>query len=89
MVRIYNDYVVLVDMLSYTAAIDTGKDGKDGRRIYKNIGYYGTLRDAVRGIARYDVKKNLKDADVTLIEACAILNNINEQLEKSLLKVGE
>lgn len=33
MIRVYKDYVVLIDTYGYTAAIDTGKDtkSKDGK----------------------------------------------------------
>lgn len=93
MIRVYKDYVVLIDTYGYTAAIDTGKDtkSKDGKitRVYKNIGYYSQLRAAIKGIAEYDTKRTLQDTDVTLLEACEIVKNINNELEKILERVKE
>ena len=87
MIRIYENYVVLVNELDYVAAIDTGKHDKKGKQIYNRLGYYGTLKSAVEGIAKYDAMKELRTGDMTLQEVCKVLSEINERLENILKNI--
>lgn len=87
MIRVYDNYVVLVNELDYVVAIDTGKKDKKGKIIYNRLGYYGTLKSAVEGIAKHNTMKELKTGDRTLKEACKVLNDINERLENILKNI--
>ena len=88
MIRVDKDYVIDVDTLNYTAKIDLhkttiDKSGKE-RPTYNIIGYYGTLRSAVKGILEYEVRSKLSKGEKSLNEAIKALDKANNKLETIL-----
>lgn len=85
MIKIKDDYVILVDEAEYTAAIDKHKTDKKGYPIYKVLGYYSTFDRALKGIYEYMVRIGLQEKDYTLPEAIEYLTKMNDEM-KSLIE---
>lgn len=91
MIRIDKKYVIDVDNLNYTAKIDnnktvTDKNGKE-RASFTIIGYYTTLRSAVRAILEYEVKNKLSKGEKSLNEAITELDKAINKLDKVIGKI--
>lgn len=84
MIIIDKDYCVDVDTLNYTAKIDLHKTDKKGNTTYKIIGYYGTLKNAVKGVYEYKAKKALSDGQHTLKQSIDVLRELEKELHKTL-----
>lgn len=85
MIKIKDDYVILVDEAEYTAAIDKHKTDKKGYPVYKVLGYYSTFEHALKGIYDYMVRIGLQEKDYTLTEAIEYLTKMNNEM-KSLIE---
>lgn len=91
MIRVNDNYVVLVDTLSYKACVDTHRVTKKGKPVYNTIGYYSNLEQALLGIVEDMNAKELSDGVHTLTEAIEIIkanNKIYDDMLKSVCKVG-
>lgn len=91
MIRIDKKYVIDVDSFNYTAKIDhnkttVDKSGKE-RGVFTIIGYYTTLRSAVRGILEYEVKNKLSRGEKSLNEAIIELDKAINKLDKVIGKI--
>lgn len=79
MIRINDDYFVIVEDNNYALCIDyhTTKKSKDGSTTpsFKKIGFYNGLDGAIKRCAEETSRERLKDVDVTLTEACEIIRN--------------
>lgn len=91
MIRVNDNYVVLVDTLSYKACVDTHRVTKKGKPVYNTIGYYSNLKQALLGIVEDMNAKALSDGVHTLVEAIEIIkanNKIYDDMLKSVCNVG-
>lgn len=101
MIRVNEDWVIMVDSLNYMPCKDMHRKRKekckDGTYAevddYSNpIGYYSTLSAAITGIMQYNFRKSVQFDDVDLKEALKIIENVNADMEMSLhsydVKVG-
>lgn len=91
MIKLFDDWVIVVDDLSYALARDLGsridkKTGKD-RKNLKTYGYYGSLAKALNAFAEELVRQELKDNVATLDEAVHIIRESNDRVEKLLKEV--
>lgn len=88
MIRIKDDYVILVNEDEYTVAIDRKKKDKKGNDLYKNIGYYTTLENALKGLYNYMIRRGLSIKEFNLDEAIGYVtrmhDEMNQLIEKSL-----
>lgn len=84
MIRIKDDYVILVNNAEYTAAIDKHKTDKKGYPIYKELGYYSTFNSALKGIYEYMIRIGLQEKDYTLSEAIEYLTKMNNEMKKTI-----
>lgn len=93
MIRVSDDYYIDVDPLSYTAKVDLHKTTTDkkGNEVNCNkiIGYYSTLRGAVRAIVAYEVKSKLSEIETPLNEAIRLVNEASDRLEDLLNNISE
>jgi hypothetical protein len=101
MIRVNEDWVIMVDSLNYMPCKDLHRTKplkqKDGGFVdvdeYSNpIGYYSTLSAAITGIMQYNFRKSVQFDDVDLKEALKIIESVNADMEMSLhsydIKVG-
>lgn len=86
MIKIKDDYVILVNNAEYTAAIDKHKTDKKGYPIYKELGYYSTFNSALKGIYEYMIRVGLQEKDYTLSEAIDYLTKMNDEMKKLIDK---
>lgn len=84
MVRINKDYIVDVDTYEYTAKQDLHKEDKEGNPIYKTVGHYGTLKNAILGIFKHKGQKVLSEGEYSLNEAVDALSAIKTELVNAL-----
>ena len=82
MIRVNEKYVINVDALNYTAQIDTHCFTKKGDPIYKTVGYYSTLKDAVIAIADRESREMLAEGETTLGQAVNTLVNTHKEFMK-------
>lgn len=89
MIRVNDDYVILVDTLNYTPCRDIRKTDKKGNPIYKNLGYYTTLEYALKRIIK-DMNDRAFEADTySLQEALEIIKQSNKVFTDMLREVME
>lgn len=91
MIRVNDNYVVLVDTLSYKACVDTHRVTKKGKPVYNTIGYYSNLESALFAIVENMNAKKLEDGVHTLTEAIEIIkanNKILGDMLKEVCRVG-
>lgn len=89
MIKVNDDYVILVDTLNYTPCRDCHKTDKKGNPVYKNIGYYSNLEQALRGIIR-DMNTRAFEADTySLKEALEVIKQSNNVFTDMLREVLE
>ena len=88
MIRLFDDWVILVDDMNYTLARELGEslDKKSGkmRMRYKTYGYYGSLANAIKALSKEMFTEELKYGSYTLEEACAVIKESNERIEALL-----
>ena len=84
MIRVNDDYVILVDSLSYDACIDKHTTDKSGKPVYKPIGYYPNLELALQGIIKDMNAKKLGEGTYSLQEAIEVINASNEVFTEML-----
>lgn len=87
MIRVNSKYVINVDPQNYTAQIDIKKKDKNGNPIFKNIGHYGTLYGAIKGIAENNAKEQLAEGEMSLAEAVAKVKAVYEEFERLFEKM--
>ena len=80
MIKLFDDWVILVDEYNYTLAEQRGFR-KDGRPEYKTYGYWGSLEDAIKGFRQQLIRSRLKQRDATLSEALRIIQESNAVIE--------
>ena len=87
-IRVTDDYIIDVDPYNYTAKVDMHKIyvDKQGNEtpVYKTIGYYGDLKQAVRGCLKYDIRKSLGEGEKSLYEAVKLVNEASDRLDNLL-----
>lgn len=86
MIRIKDDYVILVDDNEYTAAIDKHKKDKRGYDLYKDLGYYSTLKSAIKGIYAYMLRHGLSEKEYDLSEAIEYVEKVTKELNDKIDK---
>ena len=88
MIRLFDDWVILVDDYNYTLAKELGtrtdpKSGKE-RTDYKRYGYYGSLEKALEALSKEITKEELKSGSRTLGEAVRTIRESNARVESLL-----
>lgn len=89
MIKLIDNYLVLVDDCNYSLVYDTGRTRKrEGRTepIYKYLGYYGSLAGAIRGCREIFVHDGLKGGPHELSEALHTIAGITKRFEELLNK---
>lgn len=91
MIYLVNNYFVEVDVFNYTLLYDTGTkriDKKTGEEkgVYKTVGYYTSLENAIKGCIKDLNKRELSDGAYTLNEAINVIKKNNKLLQESLDK---
>ena len=89
MIELINDLVISVDQYNYALQLRTNKFDKEGRMIYRPIGYHDTLTKAIKGAKNYSIKNELKEGSRSLEEAINIVNGITKEFEELLNRVLE
>lgn len=69
MIKLIRDYYIDGNTGDFVLKLDTGKDDKDGKRIYSTIGYHGTVDACIRGLYRVLCRKLVAEEALTLKEA--------------------
>lgn len=91
MIKLFDDWVILVDDMNYTLARELGeaydKKSDSMRMRYKYYGYYGSLVQALRELSKGIYTSELKDACVTLAEAVRIIQEAHAKTDKLLEEV--
>lgn len=73
MIRINGDYFIEVDTYNYTPYRDTHKADKKGKPIYKLVGYYPSLDQALAGIVKNMNARDFEENTYSLQEAVEII----------------
>lgn len=79
MVRINDEYVIDVDEMNYTVKIDMHKKNKKGEDVYKTVGYYTTMKNALDGVVNNRIARKLLDKDYSLEEALTTIRTIHQE----------
>ena len=89
MIRVNEDYVILVDTLSYNACVDKHKTDKKGMPVYKTIGYYSNLEQALKGIIEDMNARAFEAGTYSLQEALEVIKQSNKVFTDMLKEVLE
>lgn len=88
MIKLFDDWVILVDDMNYTLARELGeaydKKSDSMRMRYKYYGYYGSLAQALKALSREIYTSELKDVCVTLAEAVDIIKEAHAKTDRLL-----
>ena len=88
MIKLFDNWVVLVDDLNYTLAKIKGRriDSKTGkeRTDYKIYGYYRDLASALKALSEELVREKLKGGVADLTEAVRTIRESNGRVEDLL-----
>ena len=74
MIQINEDFRLSADDWNYTLEErkikgEKAREDEVGKEIWKNVGYYGTVVDALEGLLRILQRRSVKNTDLTLAEA--------------------
>lgn len=88
MIRINDDYLIDCDEVQYvlkqdTHKTETTKDG-DTRPVVKNLGYYSTLENALRGYIGILTRKRHSSVEMSVYDALRVIGEEREALERLL-----
>lgn len=86
MIQIYDNWYIQVSANSYDvvkAVPYKTKDGEDAVR-YDGYGYYGTLQNALVGLAKELQKVELSDKELTLAQAIVAVAESNARLKNAI-----
>lgn len=98
MIRVNDDWVIMVDSMNYTPLRDLHRTRKayqeDGTEkiepIYgKPLGFYTSLAGAVKAIARAEYKNGLSGREVPLNEAVKMIEETAERFRRILEGIKE
>lgn len=89
MIRVNEDYVILIEGLNYTPCRDLHKTDKKGAPVYKVIGYYSNLEQAVKCIIKDMVNRTLEADTYSLQEAVKVIQQSNDAFTDMLREVLE
>lgn len=94
MIRLIDDYGVLVDAYNYSLVTDTGetRTNKKGEEtpVYRHHGHYGSLSQAIKACRRKYIRDRLQDGCTSLVEAEHTILEADKRFEDLLgeLAVG-
>ena len=63
MIKYNEDYYIDADNNCFILKQDVHKVDKDGKELYKVLGYYGSLNATIKGLIKVLVRNNVKDND--------------------------
>lgn len=86
MITLIDNYVIQAEERCYTLAIDTGKDDKNGKRVYKFVGYYNTIRNALVACYKDICRKKVAENTYTIKEAIQAFREVEKALEEIIPK---
>ena len=89
MIRVNDDYVILVDPLSYNPCRDTHKTDKKGNPLYKSIGYFANLEQALKAIIKDMNNEAFENGVYSLQEAIEVIRHSNTVFTDMLREVLE
>jgi hypothetical protein len=89
MIRVNDDYVIEVDALNYVPCRDCHRVDKKGIPVYKSIGYYFSLEQALKGIIRDMNNRTFAENDYSLEQAIEIIQQSNDRFTALLREVLE
>ena len=88
MIRVNEDWVIDVDNYNYTLQRDMHRtalikvEGKEVERpVYKSVGYFATLDQALNRLLDEDIRERFKDGEHTLKEAIRVTKESRESWE--------
>lgn len=85
MIKLIDNYVVNVDDLNFTLAVDTGrKDKKTGRPVLRPISYHSSLEKAVSACRREYLRKGLENRSFDLHRAVIAMREMDARFNKLL-----
>jgi len=88
-VRVNDDYLIVVDSMDYTLCKDRHKTDKEGKPVYKTLGYYTSLESALNALGKEFIKERLEGAEMGLKEAVSTIREANRELSDIIRKCME
>lgn len=91
MIKIIDDWYVTVETNPTNYIVRCGDGQKDKKQGWKDkpLGYFGSLREAVKFIRGEMVARNLLMACYTLSEAIQTISEVDYRFEGILMDIGE
>lgn len=83
MIHIIDEYYVTGGARDYTLLKDTHREDKNGNTVYKTLGYYGSVANAVEGLRKTLCRELTAEKNMELYEAVRAFKGIAEELEKA------
>lgn len=82
MIRINDTYFIESDGNSFELKKDTLTHDKKGNRVYKTLGYYGSLQQALHGYAKKRVLCESIEDELTLSQVRGLLEIIEREIKE-------
>lgn len=89
MVQLENDYYIHTDSRCYRLLKDTKKKNKDGKEMYKVIGYYSKIEDVLQAYINENVKKSIQDHDMNVSELLKEIKELRNEVHEMFAALPE
>ena len=87
MIKINENYAIDVDRYNYILVKNEHRKDKNGKDVYKTIGYYNNIKAAFSACAEWCAVENLTNDEFSLKEAVKIIQNTYDEFKKLLEEV--
>lgn len=86
MIKLFDDWVIIIDDYNYTLARYKGIRMKKGKEepVYAQVSYFSSLESALNGFRRKLVREKLKASEFDLNEAIRVIKEINEKVSAEI-----
>jgi len=82
MIKLIENYEIHGNTYDYSLVINTGKEGKDGKPIYKTLGYFRSVESCIKECYRHLCRKATAEQVLTLNDAIVLFQRIEKRLEE-------
>ena len=86
MIKLFDDWVIIIDDYNYTLARYKGIRTKEGKEepVYAQVSYFSSLESALNGFRRKLVREKLKASEFDLNEDIRVIKEINEKVSAEI-----
>lgn len=82
MIKLIENYEIHGNAYDYSLVVNTGKEDKNGKPIYKTLGYFRSVEGCIKECYRQLCRKATAEQVLTLNDAIVLFQRIEKRLEE-------